>query len=404
MYHSLKIPKRTIMTPGPVEAHPRVLQAMSNSILGQYDPAFLNIMNEVKELIKQPFGTQNEQAFAIDGSSRSGIEAAMIALLEPNDKVLIPAFGRFAYLLVEIAQRCGAEVVLIEKDWESPFEQADIINKIEEVQPKLVAMVHGETANGQVQALDQIGAYCQAHDILLLVDMVATFGGMELKVDEWGIDIAIAGSQKCLSVPAGLSLITFNQKVEALLHERFQLELGLGEGVRNERHIQSNYLDLSQLMNYWNEQRINHHTEATTLIYGVHEGLRLLLEEGLDEVFARHRLNDQAIIAGVKAMGLEIYGQLESKMPTVTPVIIPEGLDSETVPELMLQQFGVEIANSFGELDGKIWRIGNMGYSSRHENALHVLSALEGVLVYYGVDIKVGRAVKAALDVFLANA
>lgn len=404
MYHSIKVPKRTIMTPGPVEVHPRVLQAMSNSILGQHDPAFLTIMDEVKELIKQPFGTQNKQAFAVDGSSRSGIEAAMIAILERGDTVLIPAYGRFAYLLAEIAERCGAEVVLMEKDWESPFEQIDIINKIKEVQPKLVAMIHGETANGQVQALDQIGAYTQANNIYFLVDMVATYAGMELKVDEWGIDIAIAGSQKCLSVPAGLSLVTFNERIEKLLAERYQLELGLSADLRNERHIQSNYLDLSQLIYYWNEQRINHHTEATTLIYGVHEGLRLLLEEGLEKVYARHRLNNQAIMAGVQAMGLEIYGQANTKMPTVTPVIIPQGVDAVKVQELMLHQFGVEIANSFGDLNGKIWRIGNMGYSSRHENVLQVLSALEGALVYYEVDINVGKAVKAALNIFLENA
>lgn len=403
MYQAITVPKRTIMTPGPVEAHPRVLQAMSNSILGQYDPAFLEIMNEVSELIKAPFGTKNKQAFAIDGSSRSGIEAAMIGILEVGDKVLIPAYGRFAYLLVEIAERCGAEVVLIEKDWSSPFEQEEIIQRIKAEQPKLVAMVHGETANGQIQALDQIGAYCQANDVLLLVDMVATYAGLELKVDEWGIDIAIAGSQKCLSVPAGLSLVTFNQRIEDILNARFQLELGLGNGSRNDRHIMSNYLDLSQLMNYWNEQRINHHTEATTLIYGVHEGLRLLLEEGLDNVFARHHLNDQAIQAGIQAMGLEVYGQLETKMPTVTPIIIPAGADALKVPELMLQQFGVEIANSFGELDGKIWRIGNMGYSSRHENVLQVLSALESILIYYGVEIKVGQAVKAALKIYLGD-
>lgn len=403
MYQAITVPKRTIMTPGPVEAHPRVLQAMSNSILGQYDPAFLEIMNEVSELIKAPFGTKNKQAFAIDGSSRSGIEAAMIGILEAGDKVLIPAFGRFAYLLVEIAERCGAEVILIEKDWSSPFEQAEIIQQIKAEQPKLVAMVHGETANGQIQALDQIGAYCQENDVLFLVDMVATYGGLELKVDEWGIDIAIAGSQKCLSVPAGLSLVTFNQRIEQILNARFQLELGLGNGSRNDRHIMSNYLDLSQLMNYWNEQRINHHTEATTLIYGVHEGLRLLLEEGLDNVFARHQLNDQAIQAGVQAMGLEVYGQLETKMPTVTPILIPAGADALKVPELMLQQFGVEIANSFGELDGKVWRIGNMGYSSRHENVLQVLSALESILIYYGVEIKVGQAVKAALKIYLGD-
>lgn len=401
MFKTITVPKRTIMTPGPVEVNPKVLQVMSNSILGQYDPAFLDIMNEVKELIKQPFGTKNEQAFVIDGSSRSGIEAAMIAILEKGDKVLIPAFGRFAYLLAEIAGRCGAEVVLLEKSWESPFAQQDIIEKIKEVKPKLVAMVHGETANGQIQDLDEIGAYCQANDVLLLVDMVATFAGVELKVDEWGVDIAIAGSQKCLSVPAGMSLVTFNKRVEKIIKERYQLELGLSKDLRNERFIQSNYLDLSQLMNYWNEERINHHTEATTLVYGVHEGLRLLLEEGLENVHRRHLLNNQAIVAGVKAMGLEIFGAPDTKMPTVTPVIIPDGVDALAVPRLLLEQFGVEIAGSFGELNGKIWRIGNMGYSSRHENVLAVLGALESVLIYYGADIQVGKAVKAALDVYL---
>lgn len=401
MFKTITVPKRTIMTPGPVEVNPKVLQVMSNSILGQYDPVFLDIMNEVKELIKQPFGTKNEQTFAIDGSSRSGIEAAMIAILEKGDKVLIPAFGRFAYLLAEIAGRCGAEVVLLEKSWESPFAQQDIIEKVKEVKPKLVAMVHGETANGQIQDLDEIGAYCQANDVLLLVDMVATFAGVELKVDEWGVDIAIAGSQKCLSVPAGMSLVTFNTRVEKLIKERYQLELGLSKDLRNERFIQSNYLDLSQLMNYWNEERINHHTEATTLVYGVHEGLRLLLEEGLENVHRRHLLNNQAIVAGVKAMGLEIFGAPDTKMPTVTPVIIPDGVDALAVPRLLLEQFGVEIAGSFGELNGKIWRIGNMGYSSRHENVLAVLGALESVLIYYGADIQVGKAVKAALDVYL---
>ena len=401
MFKTITVPKRTIMTPGPVEVNPKVLQVMSNSILGQYDPVFLDIMNEVKELIKQPFGTKNEQAFAIDGSSRSGIEAAMIAILEKGDKVLIPAFGRFAYLLAEIAGRCGAEVVLLEKSWESPFAQQDIIEKVKEVKPKLVAMVHGETANGQIQDLDEIGAYCQANDVLLLVDMVATFAGVELKVDEWGVDIAIAGSQKCLSVPAGMFLVTFNKRVEKLIKERYQLELGLSKDIRNERFIQSNYLDLSQLMNYWNEERINHHTEATTLVYGVHEGLRLLLEEGLENVHRRHLLNNQAIVAGVKAMGLEIFGAPDTKMPTVTPVIIPDGVDALAVPRLLLEQFGVEIAGSFGELNGKIWRIGNMGYSSRHENVLAVLGALESVLIYYGADIQVGKAVKAALDVYL---
>lgn len=403
MYKEIDIPQRTIMTPGPVEAHPKVLRAMSNTILGQFDPAFLSIMNEVREMIKVPFGTTNEQAFAVDGTSRSGIEASMIALVEPGDKVLIPAYGRFAYLLAEIAERAQAEVILYEKDWDSPFDQDDVIAKIKEVNPKIVAMIHGETANGQIQGLDKIGAYCQANDHFFLVDMVATYGGVPIKVDEWGVDIAIAGSQKCVSVPSGMSLVTFNDRTKAAIEKRYQKELGLSKEDRNPNHIQSNYLDLSQLINYWNDNRINHHTEATTLIYGMHTGLRVILEEGIDNVYARHELNNQAIIAGVKAMGLEIYGDESTKMATVTPVLVPEGVDPDAVKNFMLDQFGVEIAGSFGRLIGKIWRFGNMGYSSRHENVLHALGAFEAALLYHGADIKPGKGVQAALEVY-ANA
>lgn len=403
MYKEIDIPQRTIMTPGPVEAHPKVLRAMSNTILGQFDPAFLSIMNEVREMIKVPFGTTNEQAFAVDGTSRSGIEASMIALVEPGDKVLIPGYGRFAYLLAEIAERAQAEVILYEKDWDSPFDQDDVIAKIKEVNPKIVAMIHGETANGQIQGLDKIGAYCQANDHFFLVDMVATYGGVPIKVDEWGVDIAIAGSQKCVSVPSGMSLVTFNDRTKAAIEKRYQKELGLSKEDRNPNHIQSNYLDLSQLINYWNDNRINHHTEATTLIYGMHTGLRVILEEGIDNVYARHELNNQAIIAGVKAMGLEIYGDESTKMATVTPVLVPEGVDPDAVKNFMLDQFGVEIAGSFGRLIGKIWRFGNMGYSSRHENVLHALGAFEAALLYHGADIKPGKGVQAALEVY-ANA
>lgn len=400
MYKDIDVPQRTIMTPGPVESHPKVLRAMSNTILGQFDPAFLRIMNEVKEMIKVPFGTKNEQAFAIDGTSRSGIEAAMIALVQPGDKVLIPAYGRFAYLLAEIAERAKAEVILYEKDWDSPFDQDDVIAKIKEENPKVVAMIHGETANGQIQAIDKIGAYCQANDHLFLVDMVATYGGVPIEVDAWGVDIAIAGSQKCVSVPSGMSLITFNERTQKLIDARYQKELGLSTEDRNPDHIQSNYLDLSQLINYWNDNRINHHTEATTLIYGMHTGLRLILEEGIENVYARHELNNQAIIAGIKAMGLEIYGDEATKMATVTPILVPEGVDPDAVKDFLLDQFGVEIAGSFGRLIGKIWRFGNMGYSSRRENVLHVLGAFEAALLYHGAKIEPGKGVQAALEVY----
>lgn len=401
MPKELNVPSRTLMTPGPVEVHPNVLKAMGTSILGQFDPNFLAIMDEVKEMIKQPFGTKNEQAFAVDGTSRSALEAALIALIEPGDKVLIPAFGRFAYLLGEICERAQAEVKFLEKDWESTFDQNDVIEAIQDYQPKIVAMIHGETANGQMQDLDKIGAYCQSNGIFLMVDMVATYGGVPIHVDDWGIDIAVAGTQKCVSVPSGMALITYNQRVQDVLNARYQKELGLGDDERSDDPISSNYLDLSQLQRYWGKERINHHTEATSMIYALHEGLRVMLNEGLENVYARHDKNNRAIVAGIHAMGLDIYGEPTSKMPTVTPVKIPAGVDGEKVRELLLNQFGVEIASSFGDLKGKIWRIGNMGYSSRHENVLHVLSSLEGALSYYDADIIKGEAIKAALDVYI---
>lgn len=403
MYKEIDVPQRTIMTPGPVEIHPRVLHAMGHRMLGQFDPAFLKIMDEVKEMIKVPFGTKNEQTFAVDGTSRAGLEAALIAVIEPGDKVFVPAFGRFAYLMAEIAERAQAEVILLEKEWDGPFDQAELLQHIEAAQPKVVAMVHGETANGQLQALDQIGAYCQANDILLVVDMVATYGGVDIRLDEWGVDIGIAGTQKCISVPSGLSLVSFNERAHQLIASRYQQELGLSKTDRNHRFIQSNYLDLSQLINYWNDHRANHHTEATMMIYALHEGLRVVLEEGMANVVARHALNDRAIKVGLEAMGLKLYGDQSTKMSTVTPILVPDGIDANEVKDFLLQQFGVEIAGSFGELDGKVWRIGNMGYSSRKENVLQVLGALEASLVYFDADIKRGEAVKAALDVYLID-
>lgn len=403
MIQPIMTPIRTIMTPGPVEAHPSVLRTMATPIVGQFDPAFLTGMDEVKEMIKIPFQTNNKQAFAIDGTSRSGLEAALIALIEPGDKVLIPVYGRFAFLLGEICERAQAEVIYEEKEWDSVFSQATVIDLIERHQPKIVAMVHGETANGQMQPLEKIGAYCQENDVFFVVDTVATYGGVPIKVDDWGIDIAIAGTQKCVSVPSGLSLITYNDKVEKVLNSRYQKELGLSRDFRNENYISSNYLDLSQLQRYWSSERINHHTEATSLIYALHEGLRLMINEGIEAGYARHQLNDQAIVAGITAMGLGLYGEVSSKMPTVTPILVPEGIDAEAVRTMLLTHFGVEIASSFGALQGKVWRIGNMGFSSRQENVLHVLGALEATLIYHGAQVNRGAAVQAALDVYQKN-
>lgn len=401
MFKEINVPTRTIMTPGPVEAHPVVLRAMSAGILGQFDPEFTRLMGEIQEMLKEHFQAPNGHTLAVDGSSRSGLEASLLALIEKGDKVLIPAYGRFAYLLAEIAERAGGDVVLFEKEWDGPFKQEDVIEKIKEVQPKLVAMVHGETANGQVQALEQIGQYCQENDVLFMVDMVATFGGMPTKMEEWGVDVAVAGTQKCVSVPAGMSFVAWGERADKIIEARYQKELGLGDDERNDDFILSNYLDLSQLKRYWSKSPINHHTEATTLVYGAHTGLRLMLEEGLDNVYARHSLNEKAIVAGVQAMGMEMYGDLDTKVVTVNPILVPEGVDAGAVQSFLLKQFGVEIAGSFGPLVGKVWRIGNMGYSSRRENVLHVLGAFEAALIHHGVEVNKGAAVQAALDVYL---
>lgn len=393
-------PIRTIMTPGPVEAHPSVLRKLATPTIGQFDPYFLKIMDDVKEMIKVPFQTQNEQAFAVDGTSRAGLEAALIGLIEAGDKILIPCYGRFSYLLGEIAERAKANVIYLEKDWYEPFEQSEIIAAIQEHQPKIVALVHGETANGQMQSIDQVGVFCRAKDIFFVVDVVATYGGIPLAIDDWCVDIAIAGTQKCVSVPSGLALVTYNDRVEKVLTARYQKEQGLGKDIRNDNHVSSNYLDLSQLQRYWGKERINHHTEATSMIYGLHEGLRLLINEGMENVWHRHAVNNAAIVAGIEAMGLKIYGNPEHKMATVTSIVVPNGVNCDAVRTMLLDEFGVEIAGSFGPLAGKVWRIGNMGFSSRKENVLHVLGAFEAVLLFFGAEIKPGMAVQAALKVY----
>lgn len=400
MREPLNHPIRTIMTPGPVEAYPSVLRTMATPILGQFDPAFLTIMDEVKDMIRESFQTKNKEAYAVDGTSRSGIEAALIALIKPGDKVLVPAYGRFAYLLVEICERAQAEVIVLEKEWDSVFKEEEIIEAVKKHNPKILAMIHGETANGQMQPLAKIGEYCQSTDVLFVVDVVATYSGVEIKVDDWGIDVAIAGTQKCLSVPSGLSLITYSARAEKEITKRYQKELGLGDDCRNSDFISSNYLDLSQLQKYWNSERVNHHTEGTSMIYALHEGLRLYCNEGFKARADRHKLNDAAIVAGIKAMGLGIYGDESTKMPTVTPILIPEGVDGESVRKMLLDDFGVEIASSFGPLAGKVWRIGNMGFSSRKENVLHVLAALEATLIAHNAHINVGKGVQAALAVY----
>ena len=400
VFDELNPPPRRLMGPGPVDADPRVLRAMSMPLLGQFDPAFTEYMNEVMALYRQVLRTDNRWTFLVDGTARAGIEAAMVSLLAPGDRVLVPIFGRFGHLLCEVAARCGADVRTIEAEWGTVFEPGRIAAAIREHRPALVAIVHGDTSTTMAQPLAEIGAICREHDTLLYVDATATVGGMDVRVDEWCVDILSTGLQKCLAGPPGSAPITFNERVEARVRERRHIEQGIrpdGFEAAAGPVIRSNYFDLGMLMDYWSESRLNHHTEATSMLYAARECARIALAEGLEARFERHARASRALVAGLDAMGLERFGDPAHKMANVTGVAIPEGVPGDAVRAMMLEDFGIEIGTSFGPLAGRIWRIGTMGYTCRKENVLVCLMALETALRAHGFRAPPGDAADAAL-------
>lgn len=396
-------PPRLLMGPGPVNCDPRVLRAMAMPMLGQFDPAFTGYMNETMALYRAVFQTGNRWTFLVDGTARAGIEAILVSLLAPGDRVLVPVFGRFGHLLCEIARRCGAEVRAIETAWGTVFAPEQIAAAIDAHRPRVVALVHGDTSTTMAQPLADIGALCRARDVLLYVDATATLGGMEVAVDRWQIDAVSAGLQKCLSGPPGSAPVSVNERVAAVVGRRKHIEQGVrpddfvdGDGPV----IQSNYFDLAMLMDYWGASRLNHHTEATSMLYAARECARIALAEGLERRFARHRAASAALTAGLAALGLDLFGDQRHKMANVTGVVIPEGIDGESVRRQMLEDFGIEIGTSFGPLRGRIWRIGTMGYVCRKQNVLLCLAALEACLRRHGFRAPAGAAVDAALAAY----
>jgi (S)-ureidoglycine-glyoxylate aminotransferase len=391
---------RLLMGPGPINADPRVLRAMSAQLLGQFDPQFREYMAETSELFRGVFQTKNRWTLVIDGTARAGIEAALASLIEPGDKVLVPIFGRFGHLLEEIAKRYGGEVVTIECEWGRVFEPAEIDRELKKHRPKLVALCHGDTSTTMAQPLAEIGKLCRAHDALLYVDATATLGGMDLPMDAWQLDVVTAGLQKCLAGPSGSAPLTLNERAEKRIMRRRHVEEGLrkkddkqGEGAV----IRSNYFDLAMIMDYWSDKALNHHTEATTMLYAARECGRILLQEGLPRAFARHSAASKALTAGLQAMGLKLFGDQTHKMANVTGVHIPAGVDGERVRRSLLDDFNIEIGTSFGPLHGKIWRIGTMGYNARKDAVLSTLAGLDAVLHRNGHKLARGAAVDAAL-------
>jgi (S)-ureidoglycine-glyoxylate aminotransferase len=394
---------RLLMGPGPINADPRVLRAMSAQLLGQFDPQFTQYMNETMALYRQVFQTRNRWTFVVDGTARAGIEAALVSILAPGERVLVPIFGRFGHLLAEIAGRCGAEVQTIEAEWGAVFDPAAVEAAIKKYKPRLVATVQGDTSTTMAQPLAELGAICRKHDALLYVDATASIGGMDLPVDDWKLDAVTAGLQKCLAGPPGVAPITLSERVAKQIYARKHVEQGIraaDDVPSNAPRIQSNYFDLAMVMDYWSERRLNHHTEATTMLYAARECARILMKEGLQPAFDRHALASRSITAGLTAMGLKLFGDQKHKMPNVTGVVIPAGVDGEKVRGSLLADFGIEIGTSFGPLKGRIWRIGTMGYNCRKQNVLVTLGALETVLAEQGFKLPRGAAADAALSVY----
>ena len=395
---------RLLMGPGPVDVYPRVLQAMSTPMLGQFDPEFTAYMNEIMALYRGIFRTQNHWALLVNGTARAGIECCLTSILCPGDVMLVPIFGRFGHLLKEIGERVGADVRTIKVEWGQVFDPAVVEAAIREHRPKLVACVQGDTSTTMAQPLEAIGKICRKLDVLLYVDATATVCGMPLEVDDWCIDAVSVGLQKCMSGPPGTSPITFNDRVEQVVERRKKIEGGIrpkdaidGDGPV----IRSNYFDLAMLMDYWSEKRLNHHTESTSMLYAARECARVILEEGLEAGFARHALASKALRAGLQAMGLELFGDPANRMPNVTGVVIPEEIvDGEKVRRAMLLDFGIEIGTSFGPLHGKIWRLGTMGYVCRRANILRCLASFEVVLRRNGIALDPGAGVDAAYAVY----
>jgi (S)-ureidoglycine-glyoxylate aminotransferase len=382
---------RILLGPGPSMADPRALRAMGTPLLGQFDSEFTVIMSEVMELCRFAFQTDNTKTFPVSGTGRAGLEAAMASLIEPGDRVVVGECGNFGLLLVEIAERCGANVVPVRAEWGRVIEPEAIEAALQGGRTKLVALIHGETSTGVLQPLQEIAQLVHRYDALLLVDAVVTLGGCEVAVDRWGLDIAVAATQKCLSCPSGLAPLTYNARTVALLEARHS-------------KIHSNYLDLTQLSHYWSTDRCNHHTAPTAMVYGLREALRALQVEGLEARFLRHRLHSGALRAGIAALGLQLFGQepWAHRLPMLTPVVVPEGIDDFRVRQRLLDDFGIEIGAAFEPLLGRVWRIGTMGYSATRQNVLLCLAALEVVLRREGWKAVPGAGVDAALEHYAA--
>jgi alanine-glyoxylate transaminase/serine-glyoxylate transaminase/serine-pyruvate transaminase len=380
----LKPPTRILMGPGPSGVHPRVSQALTAPILGHLDPDFLRIMDEVQAMLRRAFQTQNALTFPLPGTGTSGMEAAMYNLLEAGDQAVIGVHGYFGARLCEMAERAGAKVTRVDVPWGQPLDLDALRTAARAVgNPKLIAVVHAETSTGISTPIPPVAEIARDTGALLLIDCVTSFGGVEVDVDAWGVDLAYSGTQKCLSAPPGMAPLTASQRAVDAITAR-------------KTPPQSWYLDLQLLHKYWGPERVYHHTGAINMVYAVHQALALVLEEGLEARWQRHAGHGSALQAGLEAMGLELLAPEHCRLPVLTTVRIPVGVDDMEVRKALLQRYSVEIGGGLGDLRGKIWRIGLMGESSKPENVLLILSALGALLREAGAKVDPSGGLGAA--------
>ncbi len=379
-------PTRVLMGPGPSGAHPRVQRAMAAPILGHLDPAFLQIMDECRVMLRQVLRTENVMTLATPGTGTSGMEAAVMNLVEPGDRVVIGVCGYFGARIVEMAERAGGVVTRVDASWGSAVDPEAMREAVKAAgKVKLVGVVHAETSTGVQQPIEPVAAVAKEAGALLLVDCVTSLGGVPVEVDAWGADAVYSGTQKCLSAPPGMAPVTMSEAAAGVVRSR-------------ETPANSWYLDMKLLEAYWNDQRVYHHTAPTAMVYALHQALALVLEEGLEARWARHERNGRALQRGLEAMGLKLHADEEVRLPVLTTVRIPEGVDDMEVRRELLTAHSIEIGGGLGDLRGKVWRVGLMGESSTEGNVLLFLSALGRALRErgFGADIRGARDAAAA--------
>lgn len=367
-YQEMNTSNRVLMGPGPSDTHPRVLKAMATPLIGHLDPEFLVIMNDIKAMTQQTLQTKNPLTFVVSAPGSAGMETCLVNLLEPGDEAVICIHGVFGTRLVDIAERCGAKVIKVESDWGTPINPDDVKKALASCKPKLLAIVHAETSTGVLQPLTEISKMTKEAGALLVVDAVTSYCGVDLKVDEWGIDALYSGSQKCLSAPPGLSPVTFSQASIDVLDKR-------------KTKVQSWFLDLTLVKNYWSgAKRAYHHTAPISAMYAMREALRIVLEEGLENRFERHQKNHELLRDGLEAMGFEFLVEKQYRLPMLNAVRIPDGVDEAMIRKRLLEEYNIEIGGGLGPFAGKIWRIGLMGESSTPNHVNMLLAALKKMM------------------------